>query len=167
MVISKVRSERCFLLACALTVAAVGACDDYDTQVPPTPFAVCAHGIAPTFASIQAKVLTVSCGTAGSACHSSEGAIYSGGLDLAADAYRNLLGTDGKGAPANNIEGDVTGLLRVAPGNPDASFLLIKLITTTKTDAHHGAGMPFDSPGDVCPETLAAIRAWIADGAAE
>ena len=165
MLSSYVRSARALLVAGALTAPALGACDDSDTQVPPTPFVVCARGVAPTFASIQAKVLAVSCGTGGSACHSSEGALFSGELDLETDAYRNLLGPDGKGAPANNIEGDVTGLLRVAPGNPDASFLVTKLVTTTTSDAHYGAGMPFDAPGDVCPETLAAIRTWIAAGA--
>lgn len=123
--------------------------------------AVCADDLQPSFASIREKVFRVSCGTATSTCHSAEGAQLSGGMNLEDDPYRALL------APANNQEGSVKGLQRVKPGDPEQSFLVIKLRTTSSADPRYGSGMPFLTPGSVCDDTLDAIRAWIAAGAPE
>lgn len=126
-------------------------------------YAVCASGVEPTFASLDAALFKVSCGTAGSACHSAAGSIYSGGLDLQGDAYAALVG-DG-GVRANNIAGSATGLLRVKPGSPAESFLYLKLTTARPDDARYGSGMPFGAPGSVCPETVQAVATWINQGA--
>lgn len=125
--------------------------------------AVCAAGVQPTFASLDAKVFKVSCGTAGAGCHSTAGAVFSGGLDLQGDAWAGLVG-DG-GVPANNIAGAARGLWRVKPGVAAQSFLYLKLVTTRPDDALYGSGMPFGSPGSVCPDTLQAVASWIDQGA--
>jgi hypothetical protein len=109
--------------------------------------------------------LSTSCGTGGNACHSSAGSTDSGELDLADDPYADLLGRDGTGEPASNIAGRARNLKRVVPGDPDHSLLVIKLQTKRSDDPDYGSGMPLPSPGSVCPATLAAIRAWIANGA--
>jgi hypothetical protein len=130
-----------------------------------SPFAVCPTELESTFASIRSKILDVSCGTAGSSCHSTQGGNDSGGLVLSLDPYAALLGPDGAGARASNISGSVRDLRRVVPGEPAASFLMIKLSTTVLNDPRYGAGMPRTAPGSVCPETLAAISDWITAGA--
>lgn len=126
---------------------------------------VCPMGLEATFASIRTNVFAVSCGTDGSACHSHDGGNDSGGLILADDPYMALLGPDGKGAPAYNIDGATKNLRRVVPGDPDHSFLVIKLSTRMGQDPAYGSGMPFNDPGSVCPDTLSKIRAWITAGA--
>lgn len=127
-------------------------------------YAVCPDGLMPTFSSIRDNVFAHSCLEAGK-CHTSEGAVDSGGLDLEMDPYTALLGADGTGAKANNPDGSLKTLKRVVPGDPDHSFLVIKLSTMSGTDPQYGSGMPFPTPGSVCPEALDAIRAWITAGA--
>jgi hypothetical protein len=126
-------------------------------------WAVCVRNLQPTFAELDAKVFKVSCGATGTACHSSSGAVYSGGLDLSGDAWAALV-RDG-GVPANNIAGSVSGLRRVVPGDAAQSFLYLKLATTRPDDTRYGSGMPFGRPGSVCPSTLQAVAAWIDQGA--
>ena len=128
-------------------------------------FAVCPADLQSNFSSIEAQVFMKTCGTDGSACHSSAGALDSGGLDLVTDPYRALLGSDGKGALATNLVGSVRGLRRVLPGDPDNSYLLIKLMTQLPNDEKYGSGMPCTTPGSVCPPAIDAIRAWIVQGA--
>ncbi len=133
-------------------------------------FAVCAHDLQPTFDSIYADVLSKSCGTDGTDCHSSAGGIYSGGLDMsegdANDPYVALLGKDGTGAFAQNISGKAEDLRRVVPGDPTHSFIIIKLTTKSTGDPQYGHGMPYPAPGSVCPATLSTISDWIQAGAA-
>jgi len=132
-------------------------------------YAVCLADTSPTFTNLRTHLFPVSCAVAGS-CHLMADATSTnlrggGGLDLETDVYAHLLGADGMGAPANNQEGALRNLIRVKPGDPDGSFLLIKLqITTTTND--YGTGMPFTMPGSVCPSTLSTIRTWITQGAA-
>jgi hypothetical protein len=123
------------------------------------------NGICPTtmqahFGSINQQLFQQSCGTGGTACHSQSGAADSGGLDLSTDPYHALVGR-----AAVNLEGSVTGLQRVKPGDPQGSFLMIKLQTMTSADPQYGSGMPFGRPGAVCGTAVDAIRQWIANGA--
>ena len=144
-----------------------GGCSGSDCQT----FAVCPAGIQPTFDSINTSVFAKSCAL--SECHGAANAINAGGLDLETDPYTALLGTDGMGAPGNNIPGTMRNprppappvLRRVVPGDPDASYLVIKLSTTARADPKYGSGMPYTAPGSVCPETLKAVRDWIQAGA--
>lgn len=144
-------------------VASDGAAPPCD----PASFVVCPCSVRPTFTSLRSEIFQASCGTnRPGSCHSVDGALNSGGLDFATDAHAALLGTNGQGATAENIAGSARPLVRVKPGDADHSFLTIKLSTKTATDARYGSGMPFGTSGSICPTALAAIRAWIAAGAA-
>jgi hypothetical protein len=139
----------------------------------PIIYGVCDDAAVPTFASLYGGVFaTASCGTGKPYdCHSSTGAlpISEGGtgslLDFSLDAssvFAELLG-DGSGVVATNARGTDRTIFRIAPGNADASLLYIKLVMPTASDPRYGLAMPPTSL--VCPGTLEAVRAWIADGA--
>lgn len=158
-----------------IAAALVFACSG-DTPPPAascassTAFAVCPCGLGPTFESIRTNVFAKSCAL--SECHAASNAVNAGELDLETDPYAALLGSDGMGAPGNNISGSIKNfppgppvLRRVVPGDPDNSFLVIKLSTKNGADPKYGSGMPFSAPGSVCPETLDAVRSWIESGA--
>ncbi len=136
---------------------------------------LCPDGMVATFPSIFFQMLsTGGCG-AGQPydCHSSTGTLpkAEGGtgslLDFSLDAavvYEELLGVDGGGYPAVNVDGDAGGVvLRVAPGDADASLLYIKLALVTLSDPRYGRAMP--PTQIVCPSALDAVKAWIDDGA--
>jgi len=125
--------------------------------------ACAAPGMTPTFASINTDFLHRSC--LGTSCHSAVFARDAGGLDLETDPYVALLGDAGFGAPALNIAGSATGLVRVQPGDPNNSFLMIKLLLTDAGTPLYGSGMPQQAPGSDCPQSLAIISAWIDAGA--
>jgi hypothetical protein len=98
------------------------------------------------FASIQDRVLTPVC----TVCHA--GAAAPMGLRLdAGNSFALLVGVPSVEAP---------GLLRVAPGRPDDSYLIHKL----EGRAAVGARMPLGGPY-LDAATIAVIRQWIADGA--
>ncbi|NRF65835.1 hypothetical protein HLB44_02425 [Aquincola sp. S2] len=103
-------------------------------------------GLTPTFASIQAQVLTPRCTT----CHA--GAAAPVGLRLDAGSSYALL----VGVPS----GEVSSLQRVAPGRPDDSYLIHKL----EGRAAVGSRMPLGGPF-LDAATIAVIRDWIARGA--
>ncbi|UCG71503.1 MAG: Ig-like domain-containing protein [Chromatiales bacterium] len=105
--------------------------------------------LGPNFDSIQANVFTPTCAVAG--CH--VGAAAPEGLDLSEYASYALLVTI-----ASN---QVPALLRVAPGDPDASYLIQKLEGT----AAGGQRMPLSGPPFVPQSTTDVIRQWITDGA--
>jgi hypothetical protein len=137
---------------------------------------LCPDAMSASFESIFSQMLsTGGCGTGRSFdCHSSTGALPAaeGGtgslLDFSLDAatvYEELLGTDGGGQPAVNVDGDAGGvLLRVAPGDAGASLLYIKLALPTAFDPVYGKAMPPTQV--VCPSALDAVKAWIDNGAA-
>ena len=116
---------------------------------------VCAppRGATATFATLQRKIFTPGCSTL--SCH---GAANAGGMTLAAGAaYANLVGV-----PPSNGAALAAGLLRVAPGDPDRSFLLRKLEGTLTPD--EGLSMPrVGSP--LPPRFIDLVRRWIAAGA--
>jgi methionine-rich copper-binding protein CopC len=100
-----------------------------------------------TFDSIQANVFTPICTT----CHA--GASAPEGLRLdAANSYDLLVGV-----PSN----EVPSLERVAPGDPDHSYIVQKL----EGHAAVGGRMPLGGPYLDQP-TIDVIRQWITDGAA-
>jgi hypothetical protein len=105
-------------------------------------------------------------------CHSTSGASATTGagnlLDFTLDAsavYHELLGADGGGQRATNVNGTAK-VLRVVPGDAGASMLYIKLTLLTNNDPHYGAGMPLGAAGSVCPAAVDAIKTWIDKGAA-
>ncbi|HJQ83561.1 MAG TPA: hypothetical protein VKA21_05760 [Candidatus Binatia bacterium] len=110
---------------------------------------------APTaaFATLQQRIFTPSC--AMFSCH---GDANAGGLGLGAGiAYADLVGV-----PAANTAANAAGLLRVAPGDPDRSFLLRKLEGRLAV----GEGDPMPQVGTRLPaSSIDLIRRWILAGA--
>jgi hypothetical protein len=102
--------------------------------------------LAPTWVSLQRNVFTPLC----TGCHAGAAAPLGLRLDEA-NSYTMLVGV---------ASVQVSGLLRVAPGNPQASYLLQKL----EGNAAVGARMPLGGPFLDAP-TLAAVRDWISAGA--
>jgi hypothetical protein len=110
------------------------------------------RGIQPTLTSIQRNVFTPTCAVAG--CHTGPtGPNLPGGMNLNSDnaSFASLVNVPSLQDPQ---------LLRIAPGDADASYLIRKLEGTADTGATMPAGgTPLD------PATIAAIRQWIDDGA--
>ncbi|MCA1826461.1 MAG: hypothetical protein ABR567_10445 [Myxococcales bacterium] len=114
--------------------------------------------VGPRWSEINAHFIQIGCGVreSGAAnCHSIAGAATSSGLLLEGDQYDRLV---------NRPSAD-GGFTLVKPGDPDASFLAIKLKLTTAFDPVYGSGMPPDFPGENCAAVQDAVRQWIAAGA--
>jgi mono/diheme cytochrome c family protein len=106
---------------------------------------------SPTFTEIQADIFSQSCARSG--CHVGDNAPQ--GLDLSAgNAYANLVEV------ASN---QVPDLQRVDPGNPDDSYLVIKLEGGDRM-AGGTSQMPFGGPA-LSDEKIQQVRDWIAEGA--
>lgn len=107
-------------------------------------------GTALAFSQIQAQIFTPTCAKAG--CHASASA--SDGLVLeAGQAYGNLVGR-----PATQR----SNLARVQPGDPDRSYLILKLRGDPSIT---GLRMPQDGPPYLTSEQIEGIAAWIRAGA--
>jgi len=98
------------------------------------------------FGAIQQHVFTPIC----SVCHAGGAAPQGLRLD-AANSYAMLVGVASTESP---------GVLRVAPGDPDHSYLIQKL----EGHAAVGARMPLGGPY-LDADTMALLRQWIANGA--
>ena len=113
------------------------------------------------FDAIQRSIFNVSCLLAG--CHNSTD--RSGNMVLEeGQAYSNLVNV----SPAK-IQARAAGLLRVAPGDPARSFLLIKLIGGSTSavggfDPRYGSPMP-KTGGPLSSADIDQIRSWILAGA--
>ena len=107
-------------------------------------------GAQPTLQTIQANVFTPICST----CHDGSTATLPGSMDLTSQAasFASLVGVASVEDPA---------FQRVAPNDPDNSYLIQKLEGTAST----GAQMPFGGPA-LDQATIDMIRAWISGGAA-
>ena len=102
------------------------------------------------FQSDIAPLLAASCAT----CHLT--GEEAGNMSLVpARAIATLVGVKAKGAPA---------LMRVVPGDPDQSYLVMKLEGTQIAHGGSGAQMPFGAP-PLSPDKIAMIRKWIKQGA--
>ena len=105
-------------------------------------------GFNPNFSEIQANVFTLNCATTG--CHF--GAAAPQGLRLdEVNSYGLLVGVRSTQSSSK---------LRVAPGDPDNSYLIQKLEGT----ASAGAQMPLNAP-PIAQASIDVIRQWISDGA--
>lgn len=102
--------------------------------------------LAPTLASIQSNVFDPYCAV----CHSGANAPLGLRLD-AASSFTNLVSVRSR---------EASSLFRVAPGNPDQSYLIRKLEGTAST----GEQMPLGGP-PIPQSTIDYVRQWITDGA--
>ena len=123
------------LVALALTVAACG-----DGEPPPAP-------IEPRLSAIETEIFARNCTF--SSCHGASAPQM--GMSLVAPTHAAISGVPSTEVPA---------MMRVAPGDPDASYLLQKITSATPLD---GVRMPPDQP--LPPHKIEAIRLWIAAGA--
>lgn len=104
--------------------------------------------IGPNFSEIQASIIEPNCATTG--CHL--GAAAPQGLRLdSANSYGMLVGVASR---------ESSSVLRVAPGDPNNSYLIQKLEGTASV----GAQMPLGAPA-LEQATINVIRQWISDGA--
>lgn len=79
-----------------------------------------------------------------------------GNLEMIPDkAIASVVNVRASGAPA---------LIRVVPGDPDNSYMVMKLEDTHSEKGGTGARMPFGAP-PLAPEKIAKIRQWIKQGA--
>lgn len=135
-------------LACLLGVA--GGCVGTGQGVPndePDPEAVPA-----TYDEIQSMIFDSMCAAQ---CH--RGGAAPKGLSLEPQrSYRNLVGVESVEVPA---------LLRVAPGNAEDSYLIVKL--SSADPRRVGSRMPRTGPPYVSNRQIRAIKRWIRDGARE
>ena len=120
------------------------------TVKSPTEPAAAGGGTAFTFSQIQQEIFTPTCAKAG--CHAA--ATASEGLVLDAGQSYGLL----VGHPAS----EQGSLARVEPGNPERSYLILKL----KGDPSiSGLRMPRDGPPFLTPAQIDGIAGWIRAGA--
>ena len=114
---------------------------------------------AVTFQRIQEEIFKPSCNFA--TCHGSPAKHGNGKLGLTADvAYDSLVGVESYLPEARS-----EGLLRVDPGHPDESFLVIKL-ELTELHPKYGYQMPQLVNSQIPLESIQMVRDWIAAGAA-
>jgi hypothetical protein len=104
-----------------------------------------------TFSQIQAQIFTPTCAKAG--CHAGSTGGQEG-LILDAGVSYNLL--------VNHAASENSTLDRVEPGDPDRSYLILKLRGDPSIS---GARMPFDGPPYLSSQQIEGIAAWIRAGA--
>lgn len=129
------------LVAVLLSACTGGDGSSLPPRLPP-------ESIGPNFSEIQASIIEPNCATTG--CHL--GAAAPQGLRLdSANSYGMLVGV---------ASSEASSILRVAPGNPDGSYLIQKLEGTASV----GAQMPLGAPA-LEQAAIDVIRQWISDGA--
>ncbi|TAL01903.1 MAG: hypothetical protein EPO08_08540 [Rhodospirillaceae bacterium] len=137
-------------VACAILLVALCACDQSNDESDGKKSKTSA--VAPTsrFESDVIPILRQNCAT----CHLT--GQEAGSMSLTPKvAWQTLVNVKAAGAP---------GLVRVVPGRPEASYLLMKLEGTQIEHGGAGARMPFGAP-PLPPDQISIIRQWIADGA--
>lgn len=131
--------------ACALALAAcAGSGEGLDANGEPI---VVAPPPNTDFQEIQATIFTPVC----TACHLGANAPQGLRLD-AANSYALLV---------NVASSEVPSLLRVNPGNPDASYLVQKI----QGNAAVGGRMPLNGPPYLSQAQVDLVRRWISAGA--
>ena len=140
------------LLGCATgAMSACGGSGSSSSSTSPTPITTTSASPAvdpnPSFANVVQPIFQRQNCT-NSSCH---GQVTAAGLDLRAGAsFGNLVNTPATSEP----------ILRVIPGNPDGSYLIIKLEGRQTVGTSMPLGLPRLSTTD-----LTNIRNWIAQGA--
>ncbi len=125
------------LFALAAGLAAGPGCGESDAPEP----------IPPHLSSIESEIFARNCTF--SSCHG--GGTPQMEMSLAAPTHATLSGVASTEVPT---------MMRVAPGDPAASYLLQKISSDTPLE---GVRMPPNQP--LPPYKIEAVRAWIAAGA--
>lgn len=121
-----------------------------------------APSFEPTWTSVYREVIERPGCNGGPTCHAGT---LAGQLDMStsAGAYAALVGVPGMGAGSGgNVGCASTGLLRVAPNDPDNSLLVQKLEQPTPV-----CGQRMPPSGMLSAERLQQLRMWITNGALE
>jgi hypothetical protein len=142
---------RRILLACILSVAAVGCDEKLSSVTGPTP------QLEPTFSSIQRDIFgarDLAGRQACTDCHSDVGRNPSGGLVL--------LGGRAHAALVNQVSTAKPGAIRVVPGDPDNSYIIKKLEGAPDIV---GVRMPRGNGPFLTEGQILVIRRWIQLGA--
>jgi hypothetical protein len=145
--------RRLAALGAFLAVAACSlACDEGLSKIAgPTP------DLEPTFSSIQQEIFEASDSSGRAACitcHNTTRLTFVAGLNLEhAVAYDQLV---------NVASRERADLMRVAPSNPDASYIVHKL---EGRSGIIGRQMPFSGPPFLTGGQIQIIRRWIEIGA--
>lgn len=105
--------------------------------------------VAANFQTFQEQIFTPIC----THCHAGASAPEQLQLD-AANAYALLV---------NVASVELPSMKRVVPGDPDHSYLLVKLVPSDPRRVKDR--MPRNGPPYLAPPEIAAIRTWIAQGA--
>jgi hypothetical protein len=142
---------RTAVVAVSAATVFVAGCDEKLQDVTgPSP------NLVPTFSSIQQEIFLTtdlagrtSCIT----CHTNVGRNPAGNLNMAGDAYASLVGVPSR---------ERTDLLIVAPGDPEASYLIHKL---EGRPGIVGLQMPRNGPPFLTSGQLLVIKRWIELGA--
>jgi hypothetical protein len=142
-----------FGLGAILAIAVcTSACDESLSKLAgPTP------NLEPTFASVQHEIFEttdvagrISCVT----CHTASGRTPAGGMNLEhALAYDQVVNVASRQRP---------DMMRVTPGNPDASYLVHKV---EGQPGIIGRRMPFSGPPFLTSGQILILRRWIEVGA--
>ena len=140
--------------AIGVLLAALGAagCDEKLRDVTgPSP------DLVPTFASIQREIFEVTDLAGRNACVSCHtnagGRIPPQGLNLTGDSYSSLVNVPSRGKPQ---------LMRVAPGDPENSYLIHKM---EGRSGIVGLKMPFNGPPFLTAGQIQVVKRWIEIGA--
>jgi hypothetical protein len=147
------RNGRAGLVRLTLAVATIAcaSCDEpLKDVVGPSP------NLTPTFSSVNQEILQstdLAGRTACVNCHTNIGRNPAGGFNMAGDVYAAMVNVPSRERP---------DLMIVAPGNPDASYLIHKLEGRSGIT---GLRMPFNGPPYLTSGQILVIRRWIELGA--
>jgi len=137
-------------LVCA-TLAWSGCDEKLSSVAGPTP------SLEPTFASIQHDIFESTDSAGRSAwinCHTAVGRTPAGGLNLTHDvAYSQIV---------NVVSPRKAGAMRIAPGDPNNSYLIQKL---EGASGIVGVRMPANGPPYLTEGQMSIIRRWVEIGA--
>ncbi len=117
---------------------------------------------APTFTAHVLPALRSGCGSSTTACHG--GTIPAGHVSWDDSRTASAVLADLADAPASNAP---PGWRRIQPGQPDVSWLLVKVTQDCPGGTGgncYGHRMPLGSP-NLCPAAVDNLRRWVQAGA--
>jgi hypothetical protein len=153
-----IRFVAAFAAVCGLVAA--GCTNTGDDPFPTNDAASVPDAIplGPNYVSIEANIFRMRCTNV---CHSGGPKNAAAGMDMNADAYAVLVGV-----PAAGEDCAPSGLMRIAPGDPEMSLLYLKVRAKREaTAAPCGDPMPQGERPPITEAELEAIEGWILAGA--